>query len=98
MKYLTGRRSIAFSVALIALIAGSVFAATAMGKSSAKVVKLAIMTDCKGAFAFGYEPDIGGAQAAFAEFAGGKATDNKKPSAGMTGITAGGAHSRRRAG
>src|SRR5215831_13350762 len=91
MKYLTGRRLIALSAVLVAIIAGSVFTAGALGKSSARTVKLAIMTDCKGAFAFGYEPDIGGAQAAFAEFAGGKPTDNKKPSAGMTGIKAGGA-------
>src|SRR3972149_1235640 len=48
------------------------------------------MTDGKGAFGFGYELDIGGAQAAFAKYAGGKAKDGKKPSAGMTGITAGG--------
>ena len=29
-------------------------------------IRVAIMTDCKGAFGFGYELDIGGAQAAFA--------------------------------
>jgi len=91
MRYLTGRRLITASAVVIAMVAGSVFAASALGKSSARVVKLAIMTDCKGAFAFGYEPDIGGAQAAFAEFAGGKPVNNKKPSAGMTGIKAGGA-------
>jgi branched-chain amino acid transport system substrate-binding protein len=54
-------------------------------------VKLAIMTDCKGAFAFGYELDIGGAQAAFAQFAGGVPKNKNKPSAGMTNISAGGA-------
>ena len=58
--------AIAVLAVLIALVAGSVFAATAMARSSAKVVKLAIMTDCKGAFGFGYEPDIGGAEAGFA--------------------------------
>jgi branched-chain amino acid transport system substrate-binding protein len=50
------------------------------------------MTDCKGAFGFGYEPDIGGAEAALARYAHGKAKNKKKPSAGMTGITAGGAN------
>ena len=48
------------------------------------------MTDCKGAFAFGYEFDIGGAQAAFAQYAGGKTKKRSKPSAGMTGIKVGG--------
>jgi branched-chain amino acid transport system substrate-binding protein len=62
------------------------FATNAQGDQ----VKVAIMTDCKGAFAFGYEPDIGGAQAAFAQYAGGKVKNKKKPSAGMTGIKAGG--------
>ena len=52
----------------------------------ANEVRIAIMTDCKGAFGFGYEPDIGGAQAALAKYAGGKAKNAKKPSAGMTGI------------
>jgi branched-chain amino acid transport system substrate-binding protein len=50
-------------------------------------VRIAIMTDCKGAFGFGYELDIGGAQAAFAQYAGGKPKNKRKPSAGMTGIT-----------
>lgn len=53
-------------------------------------VKIAIMTNCKGAFAFGYEPDIGGAFAAFSQYAGAKPKNKKKPSAGITGGTAGG--------
>src|SRR5262245_53258654 len=69
----------------------TVGASSSFAASKARIVKLAIMSDCKGAFGFGYEPDIGGAQAAFATFAGGKAVDPKKPSAGMTGIVAGGA-------
>ena len=48
------------------------------------------MTDCKGAFAFGYEVDTAGAIAAFSQYAGAKPKDKKKPSAGMTGGTAGG--------
>jgi branched-chain amino acid transport system substrate-binding protein len=64
--------------------------ASSMGASHAGVVKVAIMTDCKGAFAFGYDVDIGGAQAAFATYAHGTAKNKNKPSAGMTGITAGG--------
>jgi len=52
-------------------------------------VRVAIMTDCKGAFAFGYELDIGGAQAAFAQFANGRVRNRAKPSAGITGIRVG---------
>jgi branched-chain amino acid transport system substrate-binding protein len=68
-----------------ASLAASSFAARSVG-----VVKVAIMSDCKGAFAGGYELDIGGAQAAFAQYAGGKPVNRKKPSAGMTGIKVGG--------
>ncbi len=54
-------------------------------------MKIAIFTDCKGAFAFAYEGDIAGAQAAFADFAGAKPKNKNKPSAGIIGGKAGGA-------
>jgi branched-chain amino acid transport system substrate-binding protein len=76
---------------LAALIAGiSITASMSSAAPAANEIRVAIMTDCKGAFAFGYEPDIGGALAAFAKYGGGKAKNKKKPSAGMTGIKAGG--------
>jgi branched-chain amino acid transport system substrate-binding protein len=53
-------------------------------------VRFAIMTDCKGAFAFGYEVDTAGTIAALSQYAGAKPKNRKKPSAGMTGGTAGG--------
>jgi branched-chain amino acid transport system substrate-binding protein len=55
----------------------------------AQAVRVAIMTAGTGAFGFGYELDIGGAQAAFAQYAGGKVKNKNKPSAGMTGIMVG---------
>ena len=68
----------------LALVAAglSVAASSSFASNRAGVVRVAIMTDCKGAFGFGYEPDIGGAMAAFAKYAGGTAADPKKPSAG----------------
>src|SRR5918994_582314 len=71
---------------LAALVAAISITASISSASPASELRIAIMTDCKGAFGFGYEPDIGGAQAAFAKYAGGKAKNKKKPSAGMTGI------------
>src|SRR5918996_707122 len=50
-------------------VSGSL-AATSQGGE----IRVAIMTDCKGAFGFGYELDIGGANAAFAQYAGGDDT------------------------
>jgi branched-chain amino acid transport system substrate-binding protein len=64
-------------------------ASLAASDATVKTIKVAIMTDCKGAFAFGYEYDIGGAQGAFARYAGGKTKSHAKPSAGMTNIKAG---------
>jgi branched-chain amino acid transport system substrate-binding protein len=84
-------RSWRLALPLAALVAGGAVAASmALASPAQNEVKVAIMTDCKGAFGFGYELDIGGAQAAFAEFAGGKPKNKNKPSAGMTGIKAGG--------
>jgi branched-chain amino acid transport system substrate-binding protein len=70
-------------------VAAAAIAASSLG-ATPKVIRLAIMSDCKGAFAGGYELDIGGAEAALAQYAGGKPTNRKKPSAGMTGIKVGG--------
>src|SRR5215204_3476653 len=64
----------------------SIWVSGAFAASQTHTIKVAIMTDCKGAFGFGYELDIGGAQAAFAQYANGKVKDKNKPSAGMTGI------------
>ena len=47
-------------------------------------MRIAIFTDCKGAFAFGYELDIGGANAAFSQFAGARPKNKNKPSAGSS--------------
>jgi len=73
----------------VLVILASAVVSSSFAASKAKEVRVAIMTDCKGAFGFGYEPDIGGAQAALANYAKGKVVNPKKPSAGMTGIRVG---------
>src|SRR5256885_5709641 len=79
------------AVPLLAAVVGlTVTASVSFAGAQAGVVKVAIMTDCKGAFSFGYDYDSGGAQAAFAQYAHGKVKNKNKPTAGMTGITAGG--------
>ena len=67
----------------------AMFATGAFASSHAKVVKVAIMTDCKGAFAFSYDVDIGGAQTAFAQFAGGKTKSHAKTVGRHVGIKVG---------
>lgn len=80
---------LALLAALVAVAAG-LAATTATAARKATPIKLAILSDCKGAFGAFYEVDIAGAQAAFAQYAGGKPKDPKKPSAGMTGISVAG--------
>jgi branched-chain amino acid transport system substrate-binding protein len=80
-----------YAVAALVAVGAALLVGTTSAAPGAKTIRVAIMTDCKGAFGFGYEPDIGGAEAAFAKYARGKAKNKKKPSAGMSGITAGGA-------
>ena len=87
---LTRGRKIAATIVGVAALGAALTASVAVGKSSAAPIKVAILSDCKGAFGAFYEQDIGGAQAAFANYAGGKAKDKKKPSKGMTGIKVGG--------
>jgi branched-chain amino acid transport system substrate-binding protein len=89
MSRLKARRwKLGVPAAAVAIVAA--WAATsAFGGSSVTPVRVAIMTDCKGAFAFGYDVDTGGAMAAFARYAHGKPVNPKKPSAGMTGIKVG---------
>jgi branched-chain amino acid transport system substrate-binding protein len=84
-------RSWRIAVPLLVVVVGLTVAASASFASpKAGVVRVAIMTDCKGAFSFGYDYDIGGAQAAFAKYAHGKVKNKNKPGAGMTGITVAG--------
>lgn len=73
------------ALALVA-VATAVTATAAVGSTSQGTpIKIAILSDCKGAFAANYEQDIGGAISAFAEFAGVKPKNKNKPSAGWTG-------------
>ena len=77
----------------VGVIAAGVAAMTQTSSASpaALQAKIAIFTDCKGAFAFGYELDTGGAFAAFSDFAGARPKNKNKPSAGIVGGSAGGA-------
>jgi len=89
MRRLTLRSWKTAAVLVVSSAVVAMWATGAFASSHAKAVRVAIMTDCKGAFAFGYDVDIGGAQTAFAQFAHGVTKSHAKPSAGMTGIKVG---------
>jgi branched-chain amino acid transport system substrate-binding protein len=88
MSRAKARWKVALPLLALAAVAASVLAATATARTGATStpIRLAILSDCEGAFGAFYEADIGGAQAAFAQFAGGKPRNRTKPSAGMTRI------------
>src|SRR5262245_19709397 len=78
-------------VALAAAVVAGVAAWLAAGVSAAATpIKIAILSDCKGAFGAFYDQDIGGAIAAFSQYAGARPKNPNKPSAGMTGGSIGG--------
>src|SRR3989440_8710657 len=67
-----------------AVLAATVWATVAVGKSSsslASTIKIAILSDCQGAFASNYEQDIGGAITAPPPYAGVEPKNPNKPSA-----------------
>lgn len=70
---------------LLVAFCATVTAGTAAGQTRATPIKIGILSDCKGAFGAFYDQTIGGAIAAFSQYAGAKPTDPNKPSAGMTG-------------
>ena len=76
-------RMLLLPLAMFAVVA-SVLAATATAKPQASVIKVAILSDCKGAFGAFYDQDIGGAIAALSQYAGARPKNDKKPSAGMS--------------
>ena len=71
-------------------VVGATLAATATASRSAGVIKVAILSECKGAFGSAYEEQIAAVQAAFSQYAGARPKDPKKPSAGIVGGSMGG--------
>jgi branched-chain amino acid transport system substrate-binding protein len=92
MKELRKRNRLWLRGGLIALgaVTTAVLASAAGGRTAATPLKIAIMSDCQGAFAANYEQDIGGAITALAQYAGVKPKNPNKPSAGFTGGSIGG--------
>jgi branched-chain amino acid transport system substrate-binding protein len=92
MRHVGGRKiRLLVAVGLVVTGIAAMTQASSAAPGQARQVKIAIFTDCKGAFAFGYELDIGGANAAFSQFAGARPKNKNKPSAGIIGGNAGGA-------
>src|SRR5213083_3200064 len=89
-----GRRLwLSAALSMLVVLAATLAATVPSGKASksaASPIKIAILSDCQGAFASNYEQDIGGAITALAQYAGVKPKNKNKPSAGWTGGQIGG--------
>ena len=81
-----GKWKLLLPLALLAVAATIGTSGALATPAQSSEVRFAIMTDCKGAFAFGYEVDTAGTIAALSQYAGAKPKNKNKPSAGMTGI------------
>jgi branched-chain amino acid transport system substrate-binding protein len=73
-------------VALV-LVATALVAASATARSSATPIRIAVMSDCQGAFGSFDNQDLAGVVTAMAQFAGGKAVNPNKPRSGWTGAS-----------
>src|SRR2546423_14345143 len=75
--------------ALVVLVAAFATSA-ATAKSTASTIKIAVLSDCQGAFGSFDNQDLAGVVTAIAQFAGGKAKNPNKPRDGWTGASIGG--------
>jgi len=79
----------AVGVAVLTL-AVTVAVASTGSSNAAAPIKIGILSDCQGAFGAQYSADIGGAIAAFVQYAGAKPVNPNDPTKGMTGGTVAG--------
>jgi branched-chain amino acid transport system substrate-binding protein len=85
-----GAKRASLLAAVIAVGVAIVTTTASASGSQAGEVRIAILSECKGAFGAAYEEQIAGVQAAFSQYAGARPKDKKKPSAGIIGGTLGG--------
>ena len=85
MNALKSKWKLVSLAAVVVLAAASVLAATATARSNASTIKIAVLSDCQGAFGSFDNQDIAGVVTAMAQFAGAKAKNPNKPRDGWTG-------------
>src|SRR5579872_1106055 len=74
-------------LALVALVAAAYVATTATARSSATPIKIAVLSDCQGAFGSFDNQDLAGVVTAMSQFAGGHAKNPNKPRDGWVGAS-----------
>ncbi|TML90466.1 MAG: hypothetical protein E6G08_02780 [Actinobacteria bacterium] len=89
MSALTGRRKL-IPFAVLAVVAAALSASVATARNSATTIKVAVLSDCQGAFGAFDNQDMAGVVAAFSQYAGAKPKNPNKPRDGWTGGSIGG--------
>ena len=77
-------------LAALAVLVAAVATSAATARSTASAIKIAVLSDCQGAFGSFDNQDLAGVVTAMAQFAGGKAKNPNKPRDGWTGASIGG--------
>src|SRR4051795_10055910 len=85
MNALKSKWKLVSLAAMVVLAAAAVLATTATARSSASTIKIAVLSDCQGAFGSFDNQDMAGVVTAMAQFAGAKAKNKNKPRDGWTG-------------
>ncbi|HET6944789.1 MAG TPA: ABC transporter substrate-binding protein, partial [Gaiellaceae bacterium] len=76
--------------AVLAVAAAAVAASTATARTTATPIKIAVLSDCQGAFGSFDNQDLAGVVSAMSEYAGAKPKNPNKPRDGWTGGSIGG--------
>ena len=71
--------------AALAVVAATLVTATATARSTASPIKIAVLSDCQGAFGSFDNQDLAGVVTAMSQYAGAKAKNVNKPRAGWVG-------------
>ena len=85
-----GRTLIPVAVLLVLLAAAAIAASSATARSSASTIKVAVLSDCQGAFGAFDNQDLAGVVSAMSQYAGAKPVDVNNPRKGWTGGSIGG--------
>jgi hypothetical protein len=85
MRFGQGRRRL-IPLAMLAVLGAAAIASSATARPSAATpIKIAVLSDCQGAFGAFDNQDLAGVVSAMSEYAGAKPKDPNKPRAGWTG-------------
>ena len=84
------RTRVLIPLAVAAVAVAAVAATSATARSSASTIKVAVLSDCQGAFGAFDNQDLAGVVAAMSQYAGAKPVDANNPRKGWTGGSIGG--------